>query len=548
MYKEHFHLRAMPFSIAPDPGFFYMSNQHRDAWLHLGHAIAGDAKVVLLTGEVGAGKTTVCRRLVAELPGHVKCAMLFNPGATADDLLAGICLQLGLDAGRWAPEDVRDQHGDRDMREARILRHVADRCADAQATLLIVDEAQGLGAEAFATLQRLSRRDVEGQDGLRLVLVGQPELNELLALPENAAFDRSISMRYHLGPLGREDVAAYVAHRLAIAGGGERLIPRRLIGRLHRLSGGIPRVINLICDRALLATFAQGRAAVTARVLATACAEATGREAPPVRWARWAATAAKGFGLMAAGVVLGAVARPNSAGELAAQSKPVAVGALLQEVSTAGLDPQNPSDWPDGMGGRASTPLAYAALLRRWDVPATAAGTDPCRQAAQSGLMCVQGRDEIEALRRLDVPAVLQLVDRQGRQTQVALVQLRKRLAVLQVGGALRTVTIPVLESQWTRHYTVIWRPPTGPNGGVEPGEDGPRAQWVRDRLAQIQNPDLARMPARLDGRIKLALRDFQTLEGLPATGGADLRTLMYLASRTEALAPRLEIRQCEGG
>jgi general secretion pathway protein A len=538
MYKEHFHLRAMPFSIAPDPGFFYMSNQHRDAWLHLGHAIAGDAKVVLLTGEVGAGKTTVCRRLIAELPGHVQCAMLFNPGVTADELLAGICLQLGLDA---VDTPTGPEH------ELRIRRHVAERCAQGQATLLIVDEAQGLCGEALEALLRLSRRDEEAQDGLRLVLVGQPELNEWLAREDNAAFDRCIGLRYHLGPLGREDVAAYVAHRLTTAGGGERLIPHRLIGRLHRLSGGIPRVINLICDRALLATFAQGRGAVTARLLEEASNEATGREAAPMRWGRWAVAMAGACTLFAAGAVVGVTARPAvpKGGPVAPEAAASAPVAPLP--SAAGLDPQNPSDWPYGMSGRASTPLAYEALLRRWDVRPGAAGVDPCRQAAQSDLMCVQGRDEIEALRRLDVPAVLQLVDRKGRQTQVALVQLRKRLAVLQIGGVLRTVTIPVLESQWTRHYTVIWRPPAGQQGAIEPGEQGARVQWLRDRLSQVQGVDLSRTPTTLDGRLKQHLRDFQTLEGLPASGAADLRTLMHLASRTEALSPRLEVRQCEG-
>lgn len=544
MYKEHFQLRAMPFSIAPDPGFFYMSDQHRDAWLHLGHALAGEAKVVLLTGEVGAGKTTVCRRLLVELPGHVQCAMLFNPGLTADDLLAGICLQLGLEAASTPALDVGERA---EGLEARILRHVAQRAASGQATLLIVDEAQGLGAQALEALERLCRRNQEGQEGLRLVLVGQPELNELLAQPGVEAFDRGISMRYHLGPLQREAVAAYVAHRLAIAGGGERLIPRRLMGRLHRMSGGIPRVINLICDRALLATFAQGRSVVTSRVLEDACDEAMGRSPASVDWRRRGASMACACALLAVGVLLGAAVRPMTANAGPVEAAPGASAPEAEQANTAGLDPRNPSDWPDGMTGRASTALAYAALLRRWEVSAPSTAQEPCRQAALAGLMCVQGRDEIEALRRLDVPAVLQLVDRQGRQTQVTLVQLRKRVAVLQVGSALRTVTIPVLESQWTRHYTVIWRPPPGPQGGIDPGEEGPRVQWLRERLSQAQGAEISRVPARMDGRLKQALREFQMLEGLPATGGADMRTLMHLASRTEALAPRLDVRQCEG-
>ncbi|SEK64315.1 general secretion pathway protein A [Roseateles sp. YR242] len=538
MYKEHFRLRSMPFSIAPDPSVFYMSNQHRDAWLHVNHAVTGDASVVLLTGEVGAGKTTVCRRLLVELPGHVQGVMLFNPGGTADDLLSGICLQLGMETRVML---------DGDDREARILAHAAARCREDRATVLIVDEAQGLGNDALGMLLRLSRRGHEGQDGLRLVLVGQPELNEVLARPENVSFNRAISMRYHLGPLGPEDVAAYVAHRLERSGGQESLIPRRLIGRLHRMSGGIPRVINLICDRALLATFAQGRRAVTGRVLREACSEARGRLPVPVRWDRRMAWVAGACTLFAAGAALGVAARPAAVAATPVASATAASAPGVLEPSTAGLDARDPSDWPDGMAGRGSTVLAYQALLRRWDVPAPPTGVEPCTQAARSGLMCVQGRDEIEALRRLDMPAVLQLVDAKGRQTHVALVQLRKHLAVLQVGGALRTVTIPVLESQWTRHYTLIWRPPLGLQGAVNAGADGVAVSWLRDRLGQSQGVDPSRLPARLEGRLKQTLREFQALEGLPTTGVGDLRTLMHLASRTEALAPRLELRQCPG-
>jgi general secretion pathway protein A len=194
------------------------------------------------------------------------------------------------------------------------------------------------------------------------------------------------------------------------------------------------------------------------------------------------------------------------------------------------------------MEGRHSEAQAFAALLRRWEAQPQV-GVPACRAAAAQGLMCVQGRDEIEALRRLDMPAVLQLVDGQGRQSHVALVQVRRNLAVLQLGNAVRTVPIPVLESQWTRHYTVVWRAPLAAQDAA--GKPGPPVSWMRERLAQLRGEDAKALPARLEGRLKSALQEFQMLEGLPPSGDADLRTLMHLASRTEPLAPSLEAPQC---
>ncbi|WAC74567.1 AAA family ATPase [Roseateles sp. SL47] len=537
MYKDHFQLRGMPFSIAPDPGYFYLSNQHRDAWVHLGHAVNGDAGVVLLTGEVGAGKTTVCRRLMDELPAHVQVALIFNPRMSPLDLLIGVCRQFGIQnaSDALAPEAL----------EALIAAHVAERRRDQKACVLIIDEAQGLQPEVLETLRRLRAAAWDERESLRLVLIGQPELNELLAQPTCAAFNQCITLRYHLGPLGLDDVAAYVAHRLQVAGAREQLIPRRLAGPLHRMSGGIPRVINLICDRALLGAFVLGRRRVSHRLLVEACGEATGREPAASQWWRRAGAVIGAGGLLAAGAVLAVAARPAPPMTGAPAAPLLPVMAAADDASVAGLDPQNPSEWPEGMAGPASERLAFAALLKRWDLPAPGPSVAPCRAVVERGLMCVQGRDEIEALRRLDMPAVLQLVDRQGRQTHVALVQLRRHQAVLQVGRSLRTVSIPVLESQWTRHYTVVWRPPADLKGTVADGAEGAPVAWMRERLARLQGDRIETLPLKLEGRLRSALQDFQQEEGLPVSGAADLRTLMHLASRTEPLAPSLDSRQC---
>lgn len=528
MYKDHFRLRAMPFSIAPDPSYFYLSNQHRDALTHLRHAIDGDAGVVLLTGEVGAGKTTVCRRLLAELPQHVSVALIYNPRLSPRELLAALCQEFAIPG---ATED-----SPREELLALVLGHI-DAAQQAGTTpLLIVDEAQNLGSDVLEQLRMLCAGE---RASLRLVLIGQPELNALLAQAQNARFNEAVVMRYHLGPLGADDMAGYVQHRLGVAGSSSQLFPRRLMRRLHRMSQGIPRLINLICDRALLGAYVLGKDAVNGRILAKARDEALDHESAPARWRQFAPMAIGGAGLLAAGACLAFVLRSTPQEEA-----PRVLPPAPAEVAVADLDPMDPSDWPDGMAGSRSEALAFSALLKRWNVVTD--GEPACTPALKTGLKCVRGRDDFEDLRRLNMPAVLELMDRRGRRMQVALVQLNKDQAVLQLGETLRRVPVSVLESQWTRQYTVLWRPPPALGNSVEPGAKGPPVDWIRERLARLKGLEAGKLPLKLEGTLKRHLQSFQTQEGLRATGAGDLRTLVHLASRTEPDAPALETPGCE--
>ena len=529
MYKDHFRLRAMPFSIAPDPSYFYLSNQHRDALTLLRHALEHGGGVAMLTGEVGAGKTTVCRRLLDELPGHVDVVLIHNPLLTARELLLTVCKELS----------VTDAHEDGPAAELtqQVVRHVAEASKAGRTPLLIVDEAQGLRSEVLEQMRLL----VEADHGasLRIVLIGQPELSELLAEPRNARFNELITMRHHLGPLERGDVNGYVQLRLGVAGSTQQLFPHRLIPRLHRMSGGIPRVINLICDRALLGACVRGKRAVTGRILSEACAEALGHDAPAVRWWRLAPKVLGALGTLVASACVAMVLRST-----AAEPVPALMPASSLDANATDLDPSDPSDWPDGMGGKNSEALAFAALLKHWNVPAP--DGPACSSRLKTGLKCVQGRDDLEELRRLNTPAVLQLMDRRGHKTYVALVQLRRDQAVLQLGDTVRRVPIPVLESQWTQQYTLLWRPPASLSGTIGVGTDGPSVDWIRDRIASLKGLEAGSLPTTLNGPLKTHLQAFQTLEGLRATGAGDLRTLVHLASRTEREAPVLEPRSCE--
>jgi general secretion pathway protein A len=282
-----------------------------------------------------------------------------------------------------------------------------------------------------------------------------------------------------------------------------------------------------------------GKDAVDGRILAEAQAEALGQDRTWIRWRQLAPLTLGTLGLAIAGGCFAVLMRapPASAADSVLPQASV-------DTSLTSLDPMDPSDWPQGMSGKNSEALAYAALLKRWNVPL--ADDLPCAAPIATGLKCVQGRDDFEDLRRLNTPAVLQLMDRRGRKMHVTLVQLQRNQAVLQLGDTVRRVPVSAIESQWTRQYTLLWRPPASLTTTVGVGSSGPSVEWIRDRIATWKGQEASTLPSTLDGALKTQLQAFQAIEGLRATGAGDLRTMVHLATRTEQGAPVLESTHCE--
>ncbi|HEX8948797.1 MAG TPA: AAA family ATPase [Dissulfurispiraceae bacterium] len=301
MYKDYFDLKEIPFSIAPDPRYLYMSGGHQEALAHLLYGIRNDGGFVLLTGEVGTGKTTVCRCLLEQLPADIDIAFILNPKLTSDELLAAICDELGIPY----PEGNTSTKVFVDCINAALL----DSYAKGRKTVLIIEEAQNLSAEVLEQVRLLTNLETSERKLLQIIMVGQPELQEKLSGPELRQVAQRITARYHLGPLSKKEVAAYIAHRLEIAGGRSRLFPGSVIARVFRLTGGVPRLINVLCDRALLGAFVQGKEAVDASTVAKAAQEVFGetrklrRPVLPARW-KWSPAV---LALSACGAVLAAL-------------------------------------------------------------------------------------------------------------------------------------------------------------------------------------------------------------------------------------------------
>ena len=265
MYQHYFGLAEAPFSIAPDPRYLYLSQRHQEALAHLLYGVSCDGGFVLLTGEVGAGKTTVCRCLLQQIPASCDVAYIFNPKLTVEELLSTICVEFGIacPSGNASIKVFVDC----------INAYLLDAHAQGRHTVLIIDEAQNLSADVLEQMRLLTNLETNERKLLQIILLGQPELALMLERPELRQLSQRIVARYHLGPLTKPEVAAYVQHRLEISGAQRQLFPAALMGRVYRLSGGVPRVINVLCDRALLGTYVQGKERVDRATLAQSARE-----------------------------------------------------------------------------------------------------------------------------------------------------------------------------------------------------------------------------------------------------------------------------------
>ena len=252
MYAAYFGLKHEPFSIAPDPRYLFMSERHREALAHLVYGVGGGGGFVLLSGEIGTGKTTVCRLFLEQVPANCNVAYIFNPKLTVTELLQSVCDEFHVPVARkeLSLPTVKDYLDP--LNEFLLKAHAAGRN-----NLLIIDEAQNLSAEVLEQLRLLTNLETSERKLLQIVLIGQPELRTMLAKPELEQLAQRVIARFHLDALSPAETQEYIAHRLEIAG-LERPTPfeRKALRRIHQLSRGVPRRINLLCDRALLGAFA----------------------------------------------------------------------------------------------------------------------------------------------------------------------------------------------------------------------------------------------------------------------------------------------------
>lgn len=520
MYQSYFGLTDAPFSIAPDPRYLYMSQRHQEALAHLLYGVNGGGGFVLLTGEVGAGKTTVCRCLLEQIPECCDVAYIFNPRQTVAELLSSICAEFGIDC----PADNTSVKVFVDCINAYLL----DAHARGRHTVLIIDEAQNLSADVLEQMRLLTNLETNERKLLQIILLGQPELAVMLARPELSQLAQRIIARYHLGPLTRQEVAAYVQHRLGVSGTQRRLFPAALTGRLYRLSGGIPRIINVLCDRALLGAYVQGRDRVDRATLMQAAREVFHKQASrsmlrPLLAVLLASTVFAAVQYLPVVPPPAQVAATPVVKTMAA--RPVVIPAALQ--------------WPGDEPVANSEALAYAALFRAWG--ADYQGHDQCLQAETMGLHCRAARGGLDELRQMNRPAVLFMQDHQGLQFYATLTRLDDQSATFSIGNETRTVALGVLAEQWSGRYTLLWRMPPVVSREIKPGERGPDVEWLSSQLAQLDGK--AAEPGQdpvFDETMVRQVKQFQFIHGLAPDGSVGAQTMMRLTAAADLTAPKL--------
>jgi general secretion pathway protein A len=560
MYLSFFGLNEKPFAITPDPRYLYLSERHAEALAHLLYGINEAGGFVQLTGEVGTGKTTIVRSLLAQTPKNAEIALILNPKMTAPEFLLTICEELGIGVPDSATESLKDLV---DILSGYLLRaHAGGR-----RVVVVVDEAQNLAPTVLEQVRLLTNLETNTRKLLQIILIGQPELRELLGRNELRQLAQRITGRYHLNPLTSAETAAYVRHRLRVAGATSDIFSAPALAEVHRLAVGVPRVINVVCDRALLGAYSMDRHRVTSTLVRNAASEVFGKRFTP-HWLPWLGTAAAA-GLLAISMLLlwnfkpwgtgshaaaAAVAHPRSSrvalvnrptsatpGALAAAGTatpgtPAPVAAKPSTPPRAALSGHELTDLLAQHANETDTDSAFSRLFGIWRIQYVPAGVDPCSQASNQGLECLNQRGSFGQLRLYNRPAILMLNDNAGASHQVVLTALDDEHATVQLGGASHDVSIGELSRYWFGDFVMLWRPGTSQVKSLSQGMRGDDVRWLRQSLQRVEGEHSDEPVSDVfDADLTKLVRDFQRQHRLTVDGIAGVQTQIVLAS---AVAP----------
>ena len=549
MYLTFFGLSEKPFAITPDPRYLYLSERHAEALAHLLYGINEAGGFVQLTGEVGTGKTTIVRSLLAQAPKDAEIALILNPKITAPEFLLTICEELGIGVPDSALGSLKDL--------VDILSHYLLRAhAAGHRVVLVVDEAQNLSPQLLEQVRLLTNLETNTQKLLQIILIGQPELRELLGRSELRQLAQRITGRYHLNPLSHDETLAYVRHRLRVAGATTDIFAPQALNAVFRLSHGVPRVINVICDRALLGAYSLDRHRVTAALVRSAAAEVFGRRFTP-HWLPWAVTAVSAMMLTVATVAVWKLQPWNAHAHAPriARSAPADVSGAAVPVATAATLPAASPGQARLVGllrahaTETDTDSAFGKLFGLWNVKYQPNGTDPCTQAASQGLACVAERGSFGQLRLYNHPAILLLNDGLGTSHQVVLTRLDDERAQLELGGP-QTVSLGELSHYWLGDFVMLWRPASSPVKSLSAGMRGEQVRWLRQSLERLHGGHVdAPVSDVFDAELTSLVREFQRQHQLTVDGIAGVQTQIALASAVAGPdAPLLSAVDTHGG
>jgi general secretion pathway protein A len=593
MYAHFFGLKQTPFSIAPDPRYLFMSERHREALAHLLYGVGGGGGFVVLTGEIGAGKTTVCRCFLEQIPRRCNVAYIFNPKMTVAELLKSVCDEFGIPyehqgEGQATIKDYVDP-----LNEYLLKTH-----AVGQNNVLIIDEAQNLSPDVLEQLRLLTNLETSERKLLQIMLIGQPELRTMLGRPELEQLAQRVIAHFHLEALSEAETAQYIQHRLSVAGLKRgKLFDSKAVRRIHQLTGGVPRRINLLCDRALLGAYAEGKNRVDRVIVDKAAHEVFQLPKPSVstlaasggpsqawraglNWLgacklratrpNWLAvgatlTAMTGLGTTAwllqrapadnrssAVSKAASAAAPHTPGKgaagLASASAPASsaasAGTGTSASAAAVAAAQAPVAEPRQIFGAAwrNEREAWRALAPLWQT--TLAEGDACNLAVRQQLGCFRNNGGLAVVRQLDRPVILMLRDDKGAAVFALLTGLQGDMALLQVAEHRYALPLAALSTMWRGDFATLWRTPPAFHSKILPGNAGPVVEWLATQLARLDKAPAPSGKQVFDAAMQSRVYAFQVAQGLKPDGVVGATTFMQINRAIGLDEPRLQAAQ----
>ena len=573
MYQEFFGISDKPFQITPDPRFLYLTQRHRDGLAHLLYGADEAGGFILLTGEVGTGKTMLCRSVLEQLPEHVNVALILNPRQNSKELLASICDELNI--------PYRKSTNSLKYLVDRLNLYLLKKHAQGKRTVLVIDEAQNLSAEVLEQIRLLTNLEVSTQKLLQIILIGQPELQAILARPELRQLTQRITARFHLTPLSLEETASYVRHRLQIVGFKGELFNKGAMSMVHRLSGGIPRLINNVCERAMMGAYGENVHRIDKSLVRKAAGEVLQpvERFQPAQWITGGAALATGTVAVLL-AVWGFFPRTSPESYANVEQASVNTASTDKEITMAApLVSQTQSDtqivtkipkipaqakvdysepekivktipkstdtqFPtyrnkekflnlieDG-DVSANNNAAFATLFSYWGLSyAEFEGKTACSRATDAQMSCIFGKAGWDEIRRLNRPAVLELINSAGKRKQVVLLALQGNQVSINIAGEVVTAATDTIDPFWYGNYLLLWRPPSSGSNVLREGMISSDVGWLRDQLDRIDGKPVTEEKKNLqfDPTLKWRIMEFQRIRGLNVDGVVGRETMIEL-------------------
>lgn len=590
MYESYFGLKEKPFSIAPDPRYMYLSESHEEALAHLLFGLQQGGGFVQLTGEVGTGKTTLIRALLEQMPENVNLALVFNPKLSPLEFVAAICdeLRVPYEQESATLKTLTDS----------LYEKLLENYNEGRRTVLIIDEAQALSVDVLEQVRLLTNLETTREKLLQIILIGQPELRSTLSREDLRQLAQRVTDIYHLEPLNLLEVRNYLIHRLTIAGARKLLFKEPAVKAIYRYSGGIPRIINEIADKALLAAYAKERPLVDKSMVDQAAEQVLSSRQPQGAsgWLWGMATAVVLLSALAIAVLLhpplksvflsmidgfsreevavaSAEKLPEEPIEPVEPLKPAAPMLIsdgvtlpyteeavrqiintpqpVPEIVEPAPEPPSPDDleaWLLSSPDATSREAAFSEIYSAWQIDYSRESlAEPCNFGSDYGLQCHEMQGNWSRLMDINRPTVLRIRLSDQQEYHVALLGVDGQLLTLGLDGQVEVFDRSQLEPFWFGDFEFLWQvPPTGYANGIFPGERSQSVEWLRDRLQEITGDQIEpdRSYDYFDQRLADVVRNFQTLNRLEPDAVVGVQTIIRLNSASAAdNGPRLQAK-----